>query len=153
MCIRDSLIPPLCIGKGLATLTVISLEYFVALFPLFMILTAIVTIKVTGVIGDRCCNKNNQEHGQLLTKVIKFFAKLKRHLSESLLPAFAAFILLSYTKLVFISSRITTKVYIKKDNGDIVEERVFYAGHLHYYNAEYIPVSYTHLTLPTIYSV
>ena len=134
----ERLIPPLCIGKGLTTLTVISLEYFVAFFPLFMILTAIVTIKITGIIGDHCCNKK-QEHGIVLTKVIKFFAKLKRHLSESLLPAFAAFILLSYTKLVFISSRISTKVYIRKDNGVIVEERVFYAGHLHYYDAEYIP--------------
>ena len=134
----EHLIPPLCIGKRLATLTIISLEYFVAFFPLFMILMAIVTIKVTGIVGDRCCNKK-QEHGKVLTKVIKFLAKQKRHLSESLLPAFAAFILLSYTKLVFISSRIATKVYIKEDNGGIVEERVFYAGHLHYYNAEYIP--------------
>jgi hypothetical protein len=134
----EQLIPPLCIGKGLATLTIISLEYFVAFFPLFMILSAVVTIKITGIIGDRCCNKK-QEHGKLFTRILKFFAKQNRHLSESLLPAFAAFILLSYTKLVFISSRISTKVYIKEDNGDILEERVFYAGHLHYHDAEYIP--------------
>ena len=134
----EHLIPPLCIGKGLATLTVVSLEYFVAFFPLFMILTAIVTIKVTGVIGEHCYNKK-QEHSKVLTKVTKFFAKQKRHLSESLLPAFAAFILLSCTKLVFISSRITTKVYFKNENGDIVDERVFYAGHLQYHDAEYIP--------------
>ena len=134
----EQLIPPLCIGKGLATLTVISLEYFVAFFPLFMILSVIVIIKITGIIGDRCCNKK-QEYGKFFTRIMKFLAKQKRHLSESLLPAFAAFILLSYTKLVFISSRISTKVYIKEDNGDIVEERVFYAGHLHNLDAEYIP--------------
>ena len=82
-------------------------------------------------------------------KVMNFFVKLKRHLGESLLPAFAAFILLSYTKLVFISSHIATKVYIKKDNEDIVEERVFYAGHLHYYDVQYIPYL---ITLMLVYA-
>ena len=43
------------------------------------------------------------------------------------------------TKEVGLPSWGLLVVYIKKDNGDIVEERVFYAGHLHYYNAEYIP--------------
>ena len=125
----EILIPPFCIGTGLDTLAVLSLEYAVAFVPLLMILIAVTIVKIAGFIGDRC-NNGKAERSQVFTASAAFIAKRKRSLSESLLPAFAAFLLLSYTKFSLTSSYIMNQQYLVDENGTHVPPaRVYYSGH------------------------
>ena len=125
----DRLVPPFCIGTGLDTLAVISLEYAVAFTPLLMILLAVTIMKIVNLISNRC-NKDSSERSRMFTASAAFFAKRKRTLSESLLPAFAAFLLLSYNKFSLTSAYIMNHQYFVDENGTIIStSRVYYAGH------------------------
>ena len=143
----EILISPFCIGTGLDTLTVISLEYTVAFVPLLMIFIAIIVVKIANLINDRCscCNRSSDsnsgvfERSQMFTASAAFIAKHKRSLSESLLPAFAAFLLLSYTKFSLTSAYIMNQQYLIDENGmQVPPARVYYSGHLDTHNKDYI---------------
>ncbi len=143
----EILMSPFCIGTGLDTLTVISLEYTVAFVPLLMIFIAIIVVKIANLINDRCtcCNRsgsNNSgtvERSQMFSASVAFIAKRKRSLSESLLPAFAAFLLLSYTKFSLTSAYIMNQQYLVDENGvRVPPARVYYSGHLDVHNEDYI---------------
>ena len=141
----ENLISPFCIGTGLDTLTVISLEFAVAFVPLLMIFIAIIVMKIAGLISDHCCNRSSIsssgtfEHSQIYTASAAFIAKHKRGLSESLLPAFAAFLLLSYTKFSLTSAYIMNQQYLIDENGTRVPPaRVYYSGHLDVTDKDYI---------------
>ena len=85
-----SLLPPLCIGTQLNTMVIISLKYLEAVFPLLVIILIVVLLKLqrcTGRGGTTCC------------------AVLHRW-KCSLLPALAAFLLLSYNRFCFISAQV-----------------------------------------------
>ena len=140
------LIPPFCIGAGLDTLTVISLRYTVACIPLLMILMAIVVVKIGGCVRDKCNimntnanTSNTAVQRQMFKTLIAFIIKRKRKLSESLLPSFAAFLLLSYTKFSLTSAYIMHKQYLIDENGtSIPPARVYYSGHLDVNDKGYI---------------
>lgn len=125
----EILIPPFCIGAGLDTLAVISLEYAVAFAPLLMIIVAVAIMRIATFIGERCSN-NSAERSQIFTASAAFIAKRKRTLSESLLPAFAAFLLLSYTKFSLTSAYIMNQQFVVDEYGNQVPPaRVYYSGH------------------------
>lgn len=143
----ENLISPFCIGTGLDTLTVISLEYAVAFVPLLMIFIAIIVVKIASLISDQCTccdrssisNSGTYERSQMFTASAAFIAKHKRSLSESLLPAFAAFLLLSYTKFSLTSAYIMNQQYLIDENGARVPPaRVYYSGHLDVHDKGYI---------------
>ena len=141
----ENLISPFCIGTGLDTLTVISLEYAVAFVPLLMIFIAIIVMKISSLISDHCCNRSSNidsgtfERSQIFTASAAFIAKHRRGLSESLLPAFAAFLLLSYTKFSLTSAYIMNQQYLIDENGTRIHPaRVYYSGHLDVNDKDYI---------------
>lgn len=85
-----NLLPPLCIGTQLNTMDIISLKYLEAVFPLLVIIFIVVLLKLqrcTGRGGVTCC------------------AVLHRW-KCSLLPALAAFLLLSYNRFCFIAAQV-----------------------------------------------
>ena len=68
---------------------------------------------------------------------VTYTSRVRRRLNEALLPAFAAFILLSYTKFSLTSSYIITTQRIVNENGTQVGHRVFYAGQYSTVDEEY----------------
>ena len=131
-----NVVEPFCIGTGLDTLTVISLEYIVALLPLLMIVFAIAVVKIGNKIGERC--NTNASTAQFISST-SFIAKRKRNLSKSLLPSFAAFLLLSYTKFSLTSSYIMHQHHLIDENGTpIPPKRVYYSGHFTVNDKTYI---------------
>ena len=124
----ENLVSPFCIGTGLDTLAVISLEYAVAFAPLLMILVAILIMKIVNLIGSRF-NAITAKRSQIFTASAAFIAKRRRSLSESLLPAFAAFLLLSYNKFSLTSAYILNQQYLRNENGTQVgPARAYYSG-------------------------
>ena len=105
----EQFIPPLCLGTKLNILDLIELDYLVAIFPLLMIIVVLAFLKVR----DRVCRCNIQ--------------KLK--IGDSLVHAFAAFILLSYTRFSLDSSYLVNLQPLLDKNGNQVgPQRAYYAG-------------------------
>ena len=133
----QSLIPPLCIGEHLPPLTVISLDYIVAIFPLFLIIISALLVTTASSVC-RCCLRENLNFVQS-SSVASFFANRRRNLREAMLPSIAAFLLLSYTKFSLITAYILNLQTLIDDKGTPVHpSRVYYAGQYKYTDPEYI---------------
>ena len=112
----------LCLGAHLNVLDIMLLDLIVAFSPLLMIITTVVFYKLKWY----CCSVRNparprRNHG-------KRWKKLGR-VGNALLPAFASFILLSYTKFSLTASYLSVSTRLYDANGDAVGSRhVYYAG-------------------------
>ena len=126
----ENLIPPLCVGTELNALAVISLDYAIALAPLVMIVVVVIIFRISSCIGDRSC-KTWYPQSRASSRAQSLMAKKKRSLSESMLPAFSAFLLLSYTKLAHTPSYILSQDYLVDNNGNkLFPRRASLAGYL-----------------------
>ena len=105
----ERFIPPLCLGTNLNILDLLQLDYVVAVFPLLMIIVVLAFLKLR----DHVCRCKLQ--------------KLK--IGDSLVHAFAAFILLSYTRFSLDSSYLVNLQPLLDKNGNPVgPQRAYYAG-------------------------
>ena len=133
----ENLIPPLCVGTHLNTLAVIALDYIIALTPLLLIIIGAIVFKLADLMGDHCC-KNVTLSTQAPPRASTYLAKIKRNLSEATLPAFSAFLLLSYTKLALTPSYILSQVVLFDNKGNkIYPRRAYFAGHLSVHDDRY----------------
>ena len=143
----ENLIPPLCVGTNFNALTVLSLDYIVALSPLLMILVIVVIFKISSFLNDQCCR---YLHIHTPTRARAFLAERKRSLSEALLPAFSAFLLLSYSKLALTPAFILSQQVLTDISGEkVFPERAYYAGHLSITNSKYI----LHYKIPACFAL
>ena len=114
----------LCLGTGLNTLDILMLEYIVAFFPLAMIIVVILLFKL-----NRCCccsrrvRRNLQQFGY--SEKVK---ECQTRLGDALIPSFAIFVLLSYTKFSLTSSYLS----LSQDFYDASGNK---KGHSHAYHA------------------
>ena len=146
----EGVIAPLCLGTSFNNLTVFVLDYAVALCPLLMILFVIVCVKIKECMAPRCCKTGNQ-WGSItsmsLTNSYKLvgqqIATRNRRISKAILPAFAAFVLLSYTKFSTVSSFLIRYQSLFTDNGTTVKNVVYYAGHFDASDKHYLYHYYT----------
>ena len=121
----ENLLSPLCVGERLNTLTIISTDYAVAVAPLIMILFIIIVTKVADFVGN--CYSRNQQRSQIVTGA----KEITRHMNSGLLSAFAAYLLLSYTKFSLTSSYILQTEPLINEYGESssdVHKRVYFAG-------------------------
>ena len=94
---------PICFSPRIDTPSVLFLEYGVAFFPLILIIITVVVLKLK----ECCCNRLNiTSRG----KTVKFINNRMQKVNNALLPAFASFILLSYTKFSTTSSNLMRTV-------------------------------------------
>ena len=123
----------LCLGTGLNALDIIMLEYVVAFFPLLMIVGVVLLYRLR----DCCCRTRSP--APKCDERNKTTKKIKISIGDSLIPAFATFILLSYTKFSLASSYISVRTTFKLPDGYPADQKpVFYAGHLSTTDSTYI---------------
>ena len=128
----EDYISPICFSEHFITLQVFILQYAVAVFPIFMILIVIGCLKIS----ETCCLKNQRLSVQQrrvflsISRLASLLSRNKRkNINDALLPAFASFLLLSYTKFSTISSYILNTQHPVDENGSQVEPaRVYYAS-------------------------
>ena len=116
------IIPQFCISDRLTNLHVLTMEYLVAFFPLF--LTALTYIIIQ--IHARDCT--------ILVVLWRpfsvWFAPLVRRYqwnpAESLVHVFVTFLILSYSKLLFVSFTLLRYTPIQNSRGALVAPRVLY---------------------------
>ena len=125
----EQLAKPFCFSTKFNVLDVLTLEYGVGFFPLFMILMVIVYIKLKGVCSESCCRLP-----RCSDKCKRFLPRL----GDSIIPAFASFLLLSYSKLILTSSYMISQHILTDNDNDDFAERVYYAGQYSSTDPEYI---------------
>ena len=135
----ENLLQPLCVGEGISTLTVISTDYAVAAAPLLMILIIVLFTKVTDFLGN-CCARTHQGHRRVVNCALLKTTDVTRYMNKGLLSAFAAFLLLSYTKFSLTASYILQKEALIDEKGRVSDqpERVYYAGNFAANDFQYI---------------
>ena len=120
---------PFCLSDKFNTLDVLVLDYVVGVFPLTMILLIILYIKIRGCCRGRC---------DLIPSSCDRLKQLLPRIGDSIIPAFASFLLLAYSKFNLTSSYIISHRSLIDASGDSHNTRVYYAGQYSSDDMEYI---------------
>ena len=133
------LIPPFCISDRLTNLHVLTLEYFVALFPLFLTVLTYVIIQLHA----RDC--------RVLVYLWKpfsvCFAPLVRRCqwnpAESTVHVFVTFLILSYSKFLFVSLNLLRSAQISNITGAVLRPTVlYYDASVPYFSEKHLPFAF-----------
>ena len=128
--------PTFCVSNTLSQIHVLALDYIPALYPLLLIVLTYVSIEL----HDRDC--------RVLVWLWRPFSKcfnqvrILRRLNPkaSAVNAFASFLLLSYSKLLFVSCSLLSVTTVYNDTGDqFGPRRVYYNATIPYLSSEHIP--------------
>ena len=115
-----SVIPPFCISSNIKTVHALALEYLVAFYPIFLILITYVCIKL---------HDNNFRPVIWLWKPFHgYFAHLRRSwdATASIINAFTTFLLLAFSKILFVSFTLFYTFPIRHNYIDIPNKCVLY---------------------------
>ena len=127
------LIPPFCASNQLGPIHVIALEYIVAFYPLF--LTAVTYVCI-------------QLHTRDCRVIVCLWRPFGRCLgcfretwdpTKSLVHAFSSFLLLSYSKILFVSLQLLVHVRLYEPTGEQVGTMVYYDASLVYFGSTHLP--------------
>ena len=143
------IIPQFCISSTMTTLQALSLEYIVAFYPL--LLTVVLYL----------CIQLHARDYKLLVYFWKPFHKCCARIlqrwspSESLVHAFAAFLLLSYSKILLTSfSLLHSSPYTLDTSGENVgSQMVYYNATVSYFGVEHLPFALFAISIVAIFTV
>ena len=123
---------PFCLHPNMTTIQIISLDYAIAVYPLLLIILTYLLIKI-------------HEHFELVRFLWKPVAWLftrfndQWRASNSLIEAFATFILLSYVKVINTSFDILMPVQVHNVTGNTVGMYLYYNGSMEYFGHDHLP--------------
>ena len=135
-----SLYPPFCLHPHLSALQAISLDYIVAVYPMILVLLTYLLVKL-------------HDRFRLVVWLCRPAYTCFRHfrkewdIKTSLIGAFATFFLLSYVKILDISTHLLTPTYFYHMNGSHGKSFFFYNGTVHYFGKEHLPYAALAITL------
>ena len=108
-----SVVPPFCVSSSLNNIHALSLEYLVAIYPICLIAITHTCIKLH--------NNNFRPLVWLWKPFHRHVANIRRRCMwdsrASIINAFATFLLLSYSKILFVSFTLVYTVKIRYSNG------------------------------------
>ena len=146
----ENFLPPLCLGTGLNNLSVFFLDYAVAFYPLLMIIIVIVCVRIRILIAPMIRRRGGRQWERLTSMSFSVSSQPldrgriveRKGISDAVLPAFAAFLLLSYTKFTLASAYILSYRQLINEDGYIntneTPTRVYFAGHYAYDSKDYL---------------
>ena len=128
--------PRICVSDKLTQMHVLALDYIPALYPLLLIVLTYVSIELH--------DRDYKAFVWLWKPFGKCFTRIKglRNLNPkaSVIHTFAAFLLLSYSKLLFVSFSLMNYTTVYNITGDqFGPRRVYYNATLSYLSSEHIP--------------
>ena len=115
-----SVIPPFCVSSNIKTVRALALEYLVAFYPICLILLTYVCIKL---------HDNNFRPVVWLWKPFhRYFVHLRRRWDStaSIINAFTTFLLLSFSKILFLSFMLLHTIYSKYNYDNIPRKCALY---------------------------
>ena len=127
-------IPSFCVSEQLTPIQVLALEYIIAVYPLFLIASTYIGVELYA----RDC--------RLIVWLWKPFRRclafvLKRtELNFSLVHAFSSFLLLSYSKILFVSYQLLIPANLYDPKGQVVgQTMVYYDASIGYFGSTHLP--------------
>ena len=126
--------PSFCVSDQLTPIQVISLEYVVAFYPLLLIVTTYICVELY-VRDCRLIVWLWRPFSRCLAFVLR-----GRKLEFSLVHAFASFLLLSYSKILFVSFQLLSATTLRNTYGQMVgPAMVFYDASIGYFSTPHLP--------------
>ena len=142
-----SLYRPFCIHPKMSSLHVLTLDYLVGVYPLFLIFLTYIAV----TLHDRY---------PLVVKiwrpVYRVFMCIRQEwdIRGSLVQAFATFLVLSYVKIFYVSFDLLTPVYLKTVDGSTLNQTyLFNAGDLVYFGSEHLPFGMLAMFMLTVFNI
>ena len=129
----DAIIPNYCLHSEMKVATVIALDYLVAVYPLLLIFILYYSIQLNSS-GIRPC-------AWLCRPLHHCIARFRQtwDLRRSITDAIAAFLLLSYTKIIIVSVRLLSPIQLYDHKNTVVATVLFYDASIHYLHHKHIP--------------
>ena len=137
-------------SRSISVIQIISLEYLSAIFPILLIVISWVIIKVY-----------HRYEGSVLVRALKrFFLSCLRKFKvrdmtwdpiDSIIPAFATFILLSYIKVIVVSFNLIAPTEVYNQSGQLDYKILPYDASLHFLSHGHLPYVVLALFMLTIF--
>ena len=138
---------PFCLHPNMTTLQTLALDYMIAIYPLLLILVTYMFVKL---------HDNNRLFIRLWTPFYWCFARIRKewHIRSSLIGAFATFLLLSYVKILNVSSYLLTPSILYDIKGNRLNEFfLFYDGTYEYFGRDHIPYAFLGLLMFFVFNI
>ena len=127
-------IPSFCVSENITPIQVVALEYVVAFYPLLLIITTFIGVELYA----RDCRLIVllwRPFGRCLAFVLK-----GRELNFSFVHAFSSFLLLSYSKILFVSLQLLSATKLFDAEGQRVGPTVvYYDASIEYFGSTHLP--------------
>ena len=127
-----TLIPKFCVSPRLETPHILVIEYIAAFYPLALIGFTYLCIKLHG--------RNFKPVVWLWRPFQRCSSRFQRRwsTSTSIVDAIAAFLLLSYSKMIVVSLSLLTPTAEKNDSGNIGTQVLWYDGSIHFLGRQHL---------------
>jgi uncharacterized CHY-type Zn-finger protein len=139
--------PPFCLHQSMTVLHVLSLDYLVGVYPLFLILLTYSAV----TLHDRY---------PIVVKIwrpaYRVFMCIRRewNIRGSLIQAFATFLILSYVKMLNISFDLLTPVRLEtKDGRTLKQPHLFINGEIEFFGGEHLPYGILAIVMLTLFNL
>ena len=143
-----SILPGACISENLSTLQAIALRYVSAFYPLLLILLTYIFFKLY---------EYDFKPVSIITRPIhKCCVRLRSYydLQFSLVHTFATFLLLSYTKVAYVSYSLLVPTQIYNVSGELVTSRAWYFNSaITLFKGDHIPYGILAMAILIVYNI
>ena len=138
---------PFCLHPEASTLQVLSLEYLTALYPLLLILLTYTLVRLH--------YKNCRIVVWLWRLFIPCFARCRRQwdIQNSLIDAFATFLLLSYVKICSVSLDLLTPTLLWNSRGAVEDVAMYYDGTVRFFGKKHLPYAIPAITALLVFNI
>ena len=125
--------PNFCLSQSISVLHILALQYISAVYPLVLSMLAFIIIELHA--------RNFRPVVCLWRPLCLLLVRFRRtwQPKTSTMDAFAAFILLSYTKFIQVSLCLLTPSRVFNDSGNIVDTVLRYDPSIHYFGRAHLP--------------
>ena len=138
---------PFCIQPDITTLQVYTLDYLVAVYPLFLIFLTYTAV----LLHDRY---------SIVVKIwrpaYRVFSCIRRewNIRRSLIQAFATFMILSYVKILNVSFSLLIPVHLKDVNGEVINATYLKSdAELIYFGREHLPCGILAIVMLSVFNI
>ena len=137
---------PFCLQAGASTLQILSLDYLVATYPLALIVLTYILVTLHYY--------DNRLVVWIWRPFRKCFIRFRRKwdIQNSLVDAFATFLLLSYVKLLSVSFDILMPTPVLDKWGNKVSTVLYYDGSITYFGREHLPYALTAIIVLVVFT-
>ena len=140
-------IPPLCITSSLTAIDTFFFDYIIALYPISITILLFTLIEL----HDRNC-KVVAMLSMPLRRIYHYF-RMRWDCKQSILSTFVTFLLLSYSKLLFVSCNFLFAVQSYNSTGDLVPDStvLLYDPNIPYFKSKHTPYILVALSIITTF--